>query len=189
MKSNNKCNDLEASSLERNYRDLITGTILLALSIVMFIGTFNIEALTDSQVGADFMPKVIAILIAVMSIPVLVNGFKKKKTVIIKEEVVVNDDDEIGTAVSETDENPDNKSSYIYLILTIILLFVYLFLIPVLGFLIATSAYLIIQMLLFSEWTIRNVILYGVISIITSSLVYFVFRNVFYVMLPSGIFG
>lgn len=173
--------------MERNYNDLITGTILLALSIVMFVATFNIEALTDSRVGADFMPKIIAILIAIMSIPVIVNGFKGKKIVKSDEKSAVSDDGE--ASISEAKEDTGNETSYISLVLTIILLFVYLFLIPIIGFLIATSAYLIVQMLLFSEWTIRNTIRYAVISIVTSAIVYFVFRNAFYVMLPAGILG
>ncbi|MFD1385296.1 tripartite tricarboxylate transporter TctB family protein [Oceanobacillus oncorhynchi subsp. oncorhynchi] len=165
--------------MERNYNDLITGIILMVLSIVMFTGSLNMEALTESVIGADFMPRMIAILIAIMSIPIIVSGFKNKKEVKIEEEI----------PVTEDEEETDNKNGFIYLIFTIILLFVYLFLIPILGFLITTIAYLIIQMLLFSKWTIRNVFLYGVISIITSSIIYFVFRNVFYVMLPTGIFG
>ncbi|MEF3331412.1 tripartite tricarboxylate transporter TctB family protein [Oceanobacillus oncorhynchi] len=165
--------------MERNYGDLITGIILLAISIVMFIGSLNMEALTEGAVGSDFMPKVIAILIAVMSIPVIVSGFKSGE---------IDKTDEEAPA-AEVKEGTDNKNSFIYLILTIILLFVYLFLIPILGFLITTAAYLIIQMLLFSKWTIKNALLYGVISIVTSSVIYFVFRNVFYVMLPAGIFG
>lgn len=173
--------------MERNYSDLITGTFLLALSIVMFIATFNIEALTDSRVGADFMPKIIAVLIAIMSIPVIVNGFKREKVIESDGKSAVSDDSEV--SVSEAKEETDNEKSYISLVLTIILLFVYLFLIPIIGFLIATSAYLIIQMLLFSEWTIRNAIRYAIISIVTSTIVYFVFRNAFYVMLPAGILG
>lgn len=153
----------------------------------MFVATFNIEALTDSRIGADFMPKIIAILIAIMSIPVIVNGFKGREVVETDSKATIADDDEV--SISEAQEETINEKSYIDLILTIVLLIVYLILIPILGFLIATSAYLIIQMLIFSEWTIRNVLLYGVISIVTSSIVYFVFRNVFYVMLPAGIFG
>ena len=153
----------------------------------MFIATFNIEALTDSRVGADFMPKIIAVLIAIMSIPVIVNGFKREKVIESDGKSAVSDDSEV--SVSEAKEETDNEKSYISLVLTIILLFVYLFLIPIIGFLIATSAYLIIQMLLFSEWTIRNAIRYAIISIVTSTIVYFVFRNAFYVMLPAGILG
>ncbi|MFD1065653.1 tripartite tricarboxylate transporter TctB family protein [Oceanobacillus locisalsi] len=165
--------------MERNYGDLITGSILLVLSITMFMGSLNMEALTDDVVGPDFMPKIVSILIAIMSIFVIISGFISKGKSETDEE----------TPVMKDEEETDNKKGYFYLILTVILLFVYLFLIPILGFLITTAAYLIIQMLLFSKWTTRNLLLYGVISIITSSIIYFVFRNVFYVMLPAGIFG
>lgn len=162
--------------MEREYNDLITSIILMALSIVMFIEAFNIKALTDSVVGAGFMPKIIAGVIAIMSVFVFVSGLKRRKVEEVEEETPVSDHEET-----------DNKNGYIYLILTMIFLFFYLLLLPILGFLIVTAAYLIIQMLLFSEWTIRNVIQYSVISIATSSIIYFLFRNAFYVMLPAGI--
>jgi len=173
--------------MERNYTDIITGTVLMALSIVMFVMTFNIEALTDSRVGASFIPRIISVLIAIMSIPVIVTGFGRRGGDKADKINSVSDSDE--TSHSKTEEPLEKENSYIYVIVTIVLLFVYLYLIPIIGFLIATSAYLIIQMLIFSEWTIKNMRRYAVISIITSTIIYYVFRNAFYVMLPAGILG
>src|SRR5690625_4377319 len=101
--------------MKSNYSYLITGTFLLALSIVMFIATFNIEALTDSRVGADFMPKIIAVLIAIMSIPVIVNGFKREKVIESDGKSAVSDDSEV--SASEANAATKKVESYISLVL------------------------------------------------------------------------
>lgn len=166
--------------MERKYSDVYAGGFLLVLSIVMFISTFSIQALTDSRVGADFMPKIIAVLIAILSIFIIVNGFRRK-------DEIVRDEQEVSSLENEVESK--NDKSYLLVIISVALMFIYLFLIPILGFLISTTAFLLIQMLLFSEWKAKNIILYLIISIITSTLIYYLFRNVFYVMLPSGILG
>lgn len=166
--------------MERKYSDVYAGGFLLVLSIVMFISTFSIQALTDSRVGADFMPKIIAVLIAILSISIIVNGFRRK-------DEIVRDEQEVSSLENEVESK--NDKSYLLVIISVALMFIYLFLIPILGFLISTTAFLLIQMLLFSEWKAKNIILYLIISIITSTLIYYLFRNVFYVMLPSGILG
>lgn len=166
--------------MERKYSDVYAGGFLLVLSIVMFISTFSIQALTDSRVGADFMPKIIAVLIAILSISIIVNGFRRK-------DEIVRDEQEVSSLENEVESK--NDKSYLLVIISVALMFIYLFLIPILGFLISTTAFLLIQMLLFSEWKAKNIILYLIISIIASTLIYYLFRNVFYVMLPSGILG
>lgn len=166
--------------MERKYSDVYAGGFLLVLSIVMFISTFSIQALTDSRVGADFMPKIIAVLIAILSIFIIVNGFRRK-------DEIVRDEQEVSSLENEVESK--NDKSYLLVIISVALMFIYLFLIPILGFLISTTAFLLIQMLLFSEWKAKNIILYLIISIIASTLIYYLFRNVFYVMLPSGILG
>ena len=73
--------------------------------------------------------------------------------------------------------------------ISIIAMLIYILLTPILGFLIATALFLIAQMLIISNFAKEKIILFFVISILMAVIVNYVFRNVFYVMLPQGILG
>lgn len=182
--------------MAKKHRDIFTGLFFLAFSVVMYISTFNIVGLTDVQLGADFMPKLTSIAIAITSIGLIVNGFRKGTETAATAEMIENKENtyesigeesrsmkEVGTKDSK------KKLGYISLIFTVILMIGYLILLPILGFLIASILYLFLQMMLFSDWRSKKIPLYLMISIVTSAFIYYVFRNLFYVMLPSGILG
>ena len=65
----------------------------------------------------------------------------------------------------------------------------YFVLMPYIGFLIMTTIYLFLQMLLLSDKSNKKIVSFFAISIVSSLVTYFIFRSIFYVMLPSGIFG
>ena len=159
-------------------RDVYISIIFLIISILVFSMSLNMQALTTSAVGADFLPKVMAILIFVLSIYFLTASIKNPV------ENVVDDTDEM----EEINDNDESKK-FTRVLLTGLLMIIYVFFINIIGFILASILYLTVQMVLFSSVTKRNIIVYLLISIVTSVLIYFVFRNIFYVMLPSGILG
>ena len=63
--------------LVEKYSDVFSGFFLLLISVGMFAATFSFKALTVSKVGPDFMPKIIACLIALVSIAIIVSAFNK----------------------------------------------------------------------------------------------------------------
>ncbi|MEJ8776626.1 tripartite tricarboxylate transporter TctB family protein [Pseudogracilibacillus sp. ICA-222130] len=159
-------------------RDVYISIIFLIISILVFSMSLNMQALTTSAVGADFLPKVIAILIFVLSSYFLIVSIKNP----------------VGNVVDDTDEmeeinDSDESKKFTRVLLTGLLMIIYVFLINFIGFILASILYLTVQMVLFSSVTKRNIIVYLLISIVTSVFIYFVFRNIFYVMLPSGILG
>jgi putative tricarboxylic transport membrane protein len=68
-------------------------------------------------------------------------------------------------------------------------LVLYIALLPIIGFLITTVVYLFAQMYLLADKKERKIPLFLVTSVVTSVFVYFVFKSVFFLMLPAGILG
>ena len=166
------------------YQDVISGFFLLIVSVAMFAVTFSFEALTVSKVGPDFMPKIIASMIMIFSIIIIANGLKKAK---------VHNENTGAYQESQGDDtksvSKDEKKNLLPVMMTLGLMIGYFVLIPILGFLLMTALYLFLQMLLLSHKSNRKIWLFAILSIATSALIYYVFRSVFYVMLPTGIIG
>lgn len=164
------------------YNDIFSGFFLFLISVGMFAATFSFKALTVSKVGPDFMPKIIAGLIALVSIAIIVSAFKnlKKKKAL-----------EIQMGEEETSATIDASEEKVYLpvILSLALMVGYLILMPYVGFLIMTAVYLFFQMYVLSDKSNKRLVLFLVVSIVSSAVTYYIFRSIFYVMLPSGILG
>lgn len=162
------------------YEDVFSGIFLLIVSVIMFFTAYSFEALTVSLVGPAFMPQIIAIIMAIFSVVITLNGFKKSKAVVKEIDVPVSAEEEL--IVTE-------KKSYKPVLISLGLMIAYVALLPYIGFLIMTTVYIFLQMLILSHITHRKLWLFLLISIITSATIYYLFRNVFYVMLPTGIIG
>jgi len=139
----------------------------------MFVTTYSFEALTTTRIGPDFMPKIISVFMAVFSILIVFSGFKRLKES-KKEEIMI--------------ENSD-KVNYIPVLITLGLMIGYIVLMPIIGFLIMTALYIFCQIMVLCHKSNRKIWLFLLISIVSSVVIYYVFRSVFYVMLPNGIIG
>jgi putative tricarboxylic transport membrane protein len=171
--------------LVSKYMDIYSGLFLLVVSVLMFVATFSFEALTTTRVGPDFMPKIIAGLIAVFSILIVVSGFNKLKA-------IKNVDASTDVVIDKNAENFDmeeEKASYTPVLMTLGIMVGYILLMPYIGFLIMTALYLFVQMMILSHKTNRKNGLFIIISVISSVTIYYVFKSIFYVMLPTGILG
>lgn len=157
-------------------RDVQAGIVLLFVSVIMFSATLSFKKLTTSLVGPAFMPQVIAGLIALMSIAIIVQGVKSVKA----------SRAEKSSTDAVVEEKPKEEVTYRPVILTFVLMAVYVAVMPFVGFLITTAVYMFIQMMILSDKPERKWLLFVVVSLVASATIYYVFRNVFYVMLPSG---
>jgi len=168
--------------LVEKYNDIFSGFFLLLISVGMFAATFSFKALTVSKIGPEFMPKVIAGLIAIASIAIIVSAFKEMKK---KKDLELKMGEE---EVSATVDVPEEKI-YLPVILSLALMVGYLILMPYVGFLIMTAIYLFFQMYVLSDKSNKRLALFSVVSIVSATVTYYIFRSIFYVMLPSGILG
>jgi putative tricarboxylic transport membrane protein len=143
----------------------------------MFVASLSFKQLTTSQVGPAFMPQIIAALIALMSIAIIIEGYRKVKS---------------GPEGGQAEEGEDAEGhakdvSYRPVIQSFVLMAIYVAIMPIVGFLITTIVYMFLQMMILSSKPERRWLLFAVISIAATSIIYYMFRNVFYIMLPTGL--
>lgn len=168
--------------MARLNKDIFASAFFIVFSIVMYIASNSIIKLTVSKIGADFVPKLVAIGMLILSVFYLIQA--------IKQQVRVNREGNTN-APTETDIDGKEKKkiSPLSVLATVGLLVLYIALLPFIGFLITTTVYLFFQMYLLADKTERRIPLFVIISVVTSIFIYFIFKYVFYLMLPSGILG
>ena len=157
--------------MKKKYWDLASGIFLLVFSIVLFIGAQNVKTLSISSVGSGTFPSFISVLLAIVSVVIIVGGAKKAR-----------EPDEKQTQNNE-------KQRFWAVLATFGIMALYALLMPKVGFIITTIAYLFAQMYIMAAKEHQKPILFGIISIVTSVSVYYMFVKVFSLMLPAGILG
>lgn len=166
----------------KKYSDVYASIVLLVLAAVMYMGTLNMKRLTDSVVGSEFAPRLVAGGIFILSVILLINGFRKARDFKVEED---NSLDELEGEAEEAKE-PIN---YMKVFWAALFFAIYIALMKPIGFLIMTAVYLFATMLLLSDSSQRKIPLFLIVSVIVSVVVYYIFKNLFYLFLPSGILG
>ena len=157
----------------KKYGDFIVSIFFMVLSIAMIVAAQQLPKSKVMDIGPDFMPTVIGVLILVLSIFLLfttIKGFKAK--------------------AAELENAEIQKYDYKRVILSFISVLIYAFILKPVGFLICTVVYLPIQMFILAPDEKRNkkeIIRFVVIGVIFTLVVYFLFRYGFKIMLPAGI--
>lgn len=157
--------------MNKKYWDLASGIFLFFFSIALFAGAMNVKTLEISTFGSGFFPKVVAVMLALTSIPIMLGGLKMAKG---KYETA---DASKGT--------PRTKA----VALTFAIMVAYAALLPIAGFMITTVVYLFLQINILSENQHRRPLLFFGISVISSVAIYYLFAKVFNLMLPAGFLG
>ncbi|GKV65916.1 MULTISPECIES: tripartite tricarboxylate transporter TctB family protein [unclassified Sporosarcina] len=158
-------------------RELLSAVTFLLLSIIMYVASLNIKSMTNMGVGPAFAPKLVAIGMFAFSLFLLIKELRIRY--ILRK--------------SKNDSNnkvfvKENWSRYRSASLTILLIVSYIFVIPIVGFLISTIFYLYIQFCLLGDKKYWNRPLFVGLSLIVAVTVYFIFRLGFEVRLPTGVF-
>lgn len=169
--------------MARINKDIYASAFCIVFSIVMYVASNSIIKLTVSRVGADFVPKLVAIGMLILSVIYLFNSIKQQ----------ISSKSEIASQISKEEENSTEekkkKINPLSVLATVSLLFLYVVLLPHIGFLITTTLYLFVQMYILAAKSERRIPLFAGISIVSSVFIYFIFKSVFYLMLPAGILG
>lgn len=163
----------------KKYMDTIWGVAILILCALMFYATSQIRTFAAMH-GLDsrFFPHIVAGVLAVLGTILLIRGLTNVKNYM--------------PYSGETKKEHKGLSVGGRCVFeTFVAIFIYVTIIDPLGFLLSTVVYLIAQMIILypEKLTKKKLILFVVISIVASAAIYYIFRNVFYLMLPAGIFG
>ncbi|MBZ4683338.1 MAG: putative tricarboxylic transport rane protein [Fusobacteriaceae bacterium] len=138
--------------------------IIFSSFIYMKANTFKQTLIVDIGLGADFFPKLISIIIILISILLIYLSIKNK---------------ELSNNVSSV-FNSDMKNS----IIGMFLLIIYGISLNIIGYLISTIIFCYIFLHIFK---VKNILLKITISLIFSLIIYFIFNRVFLITLPVGI--
>lgn len=150
---------------------------MLLLGAALVISTRGIKKMAGIAIGSDFMPLIAAIMLVIFGVIMLVNGYKKLKE---------------NKAFQNERNKEEEKIEFNNIkapIICIALLGLYIGLLDSIGFIIMTTLYLFLQMLALAPKQKRNYVLFGIISVVTTLGVYYVFVYGFSLMLPVGILG
>jgi putative tricarboxylic transport membrane protein len=157
----------------KKYYDIIAGSLLLLWAICLYIASLGVKMISGvSRIGSGFVPQLVAIILAIVSITIIAGGIRKLKI--------------FDQAVSKTDAAKVNLTA---LVATLFSIFIYIILLEKVGFLIMTTLYLFVQINILSSKEGRKIPLFGIIAVTVSVAVYYLFVNVFQLMLPAGILG
>ncbi len=162
----------------KKYADVISGTILLLFSTLMYYATTKIKVFAAMEgLSSRFFPRIVIAVLTLLGAIVLYRGILVARTY----------DSQAEKGTSGRKLSAGTRCS----IETILAIFAYVALLEPVGFLIATVLYLIAQMAILSPEKAckKNYVRYAIIAVICSVGIYFLFSKVFYLMLPDGILG
>lgn len=155
----------------KKYGDIIVGIVYAVLGLALIIAARMLPKSQVMEIGPDFMPTVVGALILVLSIILLVQAVQELRK---------NPDKEVGK----------DESDYKRVLLSLILALLYVFLLKPIGFIICTLVYLFCQIYVLapdSHRTKKDMIMYLIIDVVFTLIVYYLFRIGFKIVLPAGI--
>lgn len=158
--------------MEKNikYKDLGVGIFFIIFSILMYWNSFKIVITVHDAMGPRFFPQLVSIILGILSIILIIKAFKNNQEI--------------------EDKKFENIPS---IIATILILLIYALLIEKIGFIIMTTLYLFLQILLLLPKNLlknkKYITIAGTVSLFLPISLYFLFYNVFSIFLPTGILG
>lgn len=158
-----------------NKKKELGGSLFFAcLGVALFIGSYFVNRLAGSKIGPEFLPRVVGVLLVIMSISVFIGALKMPA-----------DAKKVKTEKKEKRNLEQTILQYRDLI-TAAFVLLYVFVLEEVGFEIATSIYLFAQMTLFRPLDKKTLLGNAVIAVVTVVVIYFVFVEGLNLMLPSS---
>jgi len=143
--------------------DFFVGLALILLSAATWVTAGQFPTVGDTDVGAGFFPKLIAVVLILLSVVMMALSFRRQTQ----------------------DGAEEVSTSWSKIILGFVLTFAFLALIFFTGFYISAPIFLFVFMWLFGY---RKPISVVVVAVIVTLFIYLVFEMVLRVPLPAGIF-
>lgn len=147
--------------------DVLTSLLFLGFGAFLYWQSLSIRPIVENDVGSGYMPRIVGGAIVALA------GLKLAFSLLRKE----------AEPSRKGNEGDDNKGGF----LTLAALILYVLLFDKLGFLVSTTLYLIAQIFILSDHRNRNLLLFAVVSVTVSVIVYALFVKVFDLILPQGI--
>ena len=157
----------------KKHIDIYAGALILTIGAILLAASFFIPKGAAVTIGSDFMPKVTCGLMTVLGLWILKEGIEADKAYA----------KEAKPEQSESAKSGLSRS----LVISVVLLTAYMLLFVRVGFLIMTTAYIGAQATLLAPEGHKEPVKFTIIGFIAAAVIYFIFRNLFSLMLPAGI--
>jgi putative tricarboxylic transport membrane protein len=161
------------------YKDAVTGSVVAALGVALFILSFSVKDFASVSVGSEFLPRVAGVLFVVLGAILISQAVGAARAVPEAKPADPN------TGKMGTGEEGGAKP----VLLSVLVLCAYVAILQPVGFLISSALFIFLQIIVLSRGLKRNYLLFGVVSIVSSAVAYYLFVRVFQVMIPAGILG
>ena len=155
-------------------KDLILGIVMLLFSGFYLFYAQQIKTrpkLTPSYASAKIMPTLLGILLAVLSIICIIQGYRKMT---------------LPDTQSDSSKKLD-KGDVMAVVYTFAVIIGYILVMPTLGFILSTLLYLFLQMIVLAPPEKRNYVLFAIVSVVFTAFVFVAFRVGLQQLLPRGI--
>jgi len=155
-------------------KDLILGIVMLLFSGFYLFYAQQIKTrpkLTPSYASAKIMPTLLGILLAVLSIICIIQGYRKMTS---------------PDTQSDSSKKLD-KGDVMAVVYTFAVIIGYILIMPTLGFILSTLLYLFLQMIILSPPEKRNYALFAIVTVVFTAFVFVAFRIGLQQLLPRGI--
>lgn len=153
-----------------NWEDIAVGLVIFAVGAILFVSSINLPSGNELTKGADFMPKIVSGMLAVLGACFTITAFIKR-----------------GDAAQKSDTI--SKTEIIRFLISLGLFFLYIFFLKKIGFIIMTILYIMAQSWFITPKEKRNPILLIIIAVSVSVITYVLFVYGLKLMLPPGILG
>lgn len=156
-------------------KGFISAAVAWAVALWIFIFTRNLSSGTNDLIKPEFVPRVIAVGLIALGIGMFIQGLKTKVTE--KERKALEDKKAERRAIPLIERLTP--------LLTLVLIFLFLFFLKKIGFTICATIYLTMQMTLLSgDFSLKSWLKYFIIALAASVAILFVFRYGFKLKLP-----
>ena len=153
-------------------KDLILGVVMLAFSGFYLFFAQQIKTrpkLTPGYASAKIMPTLLGVLLAILSVFCIVQGIRQMK------------------AADEAQAKKLDRGDLMAVVFTFAVIIGYILVMPILGFILSTVIYLFLQMLILAPAEKRNYLLFAIVAVVFTALVFVAFRIGLQQLLPRGI--
>jgi putative tricarboxylic transport membrane protein len=164
-------------------KDVVTGLVTIGLAIFLFAISSDVKDFAAVGVGAGFLPRLAAVLLGVLGILLAVDGWRQVKRTAGRAPLPSD------TGTSAAADEVQVFGGGLAVLLSVGLMCAYVALLQSLGFVLASSLYAFLQMLILAKNTRKNLLQFGAVAFASSAIAYFLFVRIFQVMLPAGVLG
>ena len=156
-------------------KGFISAAVAWAVALWVFIFTRNLSSGTNDLIKPEFVPRVIALGLIILGIGMFIQALKTKVT----------EEERKALEEKKAERRATPLVEWLTPLLTLVLIFLFLFFLKKIGFTVCATVYLTLQMTLLSgDFSLKSWLKYFVIALVVSVAILFIFCDGFKLKLP-----